>query len=146
MIHKYAKSSLVSKISFGFLVPNYAAEVINIFAPTHERTYTSIQSTIELLKVATTNLLDCDADANHFAFQTDAMGSRGVFKQLLDTLSRDDREDLGFLLHEILNDVGVLVNVAHDDINRVSLILKRAQFKHKEVMMYASASLHRGPK
>ncbi len=145
MTHEYAKSSLISKISFGFVVPNYATEVIQTFAPTHERTYTSIQSTIELLKVTITLLLNCEADADHIAvlvkileqkaFQRNANENRGILK-FVDT---PDSEDSGSLLREILNDTGDLVNNAHDDINRVSLILKRARFKLDRVGMYASA-------
>ncbi len=146
MARTYAESSLVSKISFGFLVPNFSAEVIKIFAPIHERTYASIQSTIELSEVTTSLLLNCDADANDIAVlmknleENDTSANRGIFKDVFDNLSTAISEDSGpsHVVDEILNHTGNLINRAHDDVKRVSLILKRIQFMLEEIK-YASA-------
>lgn len=143
----HAKSSLISKLSFGIAVPNFAAEIMKSFAQTHEETLNAIHNVIGLMREAISLLLACDAHARNIAnvkegllldVQDDSSRDRGFFERMSATLSKAVGRDLVPTYFEdnelrILEDTGHLLNGAHGDIIRVSSILNAAHFKLEEI-------------
>lgn len=146
MAHMYAKSSLVSRFSFGLLIPDNAGELVKIFAATHENTFSSIQSMIELLKVGTILILECEENASEIDVAMKGMNrtdkKQGYYEHLFGTVVRSVRRhpDAHRLeAHdELLNDVQELIKSAHGNFTRGFLLLKSTQDGLEKVRKYTS--------
>lgn len=160
MAHSFAKNSFLSRVTFGLLVPNYAAEVAKLFSQTHEATYTKIKNAITLVERMKTLLLVCQADADVLTHiiameilqlkdEYDAHDARGVFAQLHNMLSdalnsRSSALELE-TREEHLDDIKDVTKDALEDMEQLLIVLNDALAEMEEIRKSAAVPVIIGP-